>query len=225
MKISKLIVLFCLIAAFSVNSYSQGNLTFNIMGALPISDYGSDDLEDENAGGAGLGAGIGIQYVHPIMDNGLGIFGGVDVIYNGYKKSVKDDMKELYENFLGTSVDIKWSKMINIPLSFGLNFTKTNDAGAGFFANAGLTYNFFKQTNEVIGTDGGDLTMSAKMASAVGFKVGGGIKLNDKMSVFVNYLGLGTHDIEATMEGGGESEDFKAESKIDIITIGIGFAF
>ena len=225
MKIIKLLALFCFIFAFSLNSYSQGNLSFNIMGALPVSDYGSDDLDNEDAGGSGIGAGIGIQYVHPIIGNGLGIFGGVDVIYNGYKKSVKDDMQAMYEGLLGTSVDVKWSKMFNVPLSFGLNFTKTNDAGAGIFANIGLTYNFFKQTNEVIGTDLGDLTMSAKMASAVGFKVGGGLKLNNKISVFANYLGLGTHDIEATMEGGGESEDFKAESKIDIITIGIGFGF
>ena len=221
MKIFKLITFFYLIYCLSLNSYSQGTYNFNVIGALPVSDYGSDDFDDEDSGGAGLGVGLGIQYVHPLMNNGLGVFAGVDIICNGYKKSFKQDFEDLFD----VSVDIKYSKMFNVPLSFGLNYSKATDSGLGIFANLGLTYNFFKETNQIVETDYGDITMSAKMTSAFGFKVGGGLKLNDKVSVFINYLGLGTHDQKYILEASGlPSEDGHLKIKIDIVTIGIGFA-
>lgn len=225
MKNLKLIVLVISLSVFCSNTFSQGKFVFNLQGSLPVSDYGSDDIDDEDSGGAAIGCGIGIQYVHPIMENGLGVFVGLDALYNGYKKSVKDDMEDLLEGLIGTQLDIKWSKMLNFPISAGLNFTKSTDSGMGLFANLGLTYNFFKETDLVLEANGEKITGESELASAFGVKVGGGLLLNDKTSIFINYLGLGKHDLNMTLNGGGESLDMDSEEKIDIVTIGIGIVF
>lgn len=225
MKNLKLFVLVISLSVFCASTFSQGKFSFNLQGSLPVSDYGSDDIDDEDSGGAGIGGGLGIQYIHPIMENGLGIFVGFDAIYNGYKKSVKDDMEASLESLVGTQLDIKWSKLLNFPLSAGLNYSKSTDSGIGLFANLGLTYNFFKETDLVLEANGEKITGETELASAFGVKVGGGLLLNDKTSIFINYLGLGKHDLNMTLKGGGESVDMDSEGKIDIVTIGLGFVF
>jgi hypothetical protein len=221
MKAIKLVLVSLLLIAFSFNSFSQGNFTFNVMGALPVSDYGSDDLESDDSGGAGLGFGLGLQYVQPIMDNGLGLFVAVDAIYNGLKKSVKDE----YEDMIGSEGDFKWPKLLNFPISAGLNFTTGADSEIGMFVNAGLTYNFFKMTKMEIEAGGETGSIEADLASALGFRIGGGIILNNKTSIFINYMSLGNHDITQKMSVVGESEEWDVKQKIDLITFGVGFRF
>lgn len=134
-------------------------------------------------------------------------------------------MEAALEALVGTQLNITWSKLLNFPLSAGLNFTKSTDSGMGLFANLGLTYNFFKETDLVLEANGEKITGISEIASAFGVKAGGGLLLNDKTSIFINYLGLGKHDLNMTLEGGGDSVDMDGEVKIDIVTIGIGIAF
>lgn len=212
--------------ALSMSSYSQLGNTFNIMGALPVSEYGSDNLDEEGSGGAGMGFGLGLKYVRPLMGNGLGMFIEVDAIYNGLKGSVKDDMEEMYSQMTGGSeIDITYPKLLNFPVSLGLNFTMASEGGPGFFADLGLTYNLFKMTKTTIKAGGEEGTLKANLGTALGFRAGGGVLINEKLSVFVNYLGLGTHKFNMKIEAPGESEEYEAEQKIDIITVGVGFTF
>jgi hypothetical protein len=225
MKKLKLFALVISLFVFCTTTFSQGKFAFNLQGSFPVSDYGSDNMDNEDSGGAGIGGGIGIQYVHPIMENGLGVFVGLDAIYNGYKNSFKDDMENMLESLVGTQLDIKWSKMLNFPISAGLNFTRVTGSGMGLFANLGLSYNFFKETDLVLEANGEKITGTSDLAGAFGVKVGGGLLLNDKTSLFINYLGLGKHDLNMTLKGGGESLDMDGEQKIDMITIGVGIRF
>jgi len=227
MKTLKLITIALLMMNLSINSFSQAGLTFNILGALPISDYGSDDINDENSGGAGIGIGIGMQYVRPLTPVGLGLFMGVDAIYGGLKNSIKDDFEESYESLYGSGIDFTWPKIFNIPISAGLNYTlETGGGGMGVFVNAGLTYNFLKLTNTIIEVNNVKVTAETDLGSSLGFKIGGGIILNERISVTVNYLGLGEHKMNAIMESSlGDKEEYEEEQKIDIITFGLGLRF
>lgn len=227
MKTLKLVVISLLVMNLSINSFSQSGLTFNLLGALPVSDYGSDDIEDENSGGVGFGFGAGVQYVRPLMPMGLGIFVGIDAIYAGYKQSVKEDWEEYYESQFGSGLDFTWPKIFNFPISAGLNYTfETGGGGMGIFANAGLTYNFMKMTDTVLEADEGTVTSETDLAKKLGFKIGAGIILNEHISVFVNYLGLGEHELNGHVKSEGlETLDFEGKQKIDIITAGIGIRF
>lgn len=77
---------------------AQNSLDIKVGVASPLSDFGSQDINDENAGGAALGFNIGLKYTYQLSDNGLGLFAGLDFNYNGLSKDIKNDIEDLYES-------------------------------------------------------------------------------------------------------------------------------
>lgn len=73
--------------------------------------------------------------------------------------------------------------------------------------------------------NGQTVTTNMNLATNLGFKVGGGILINKKTSVSVDYLGLGKHDIEGKVTTPGYSEDIDGEGKVDFLTLTIGIKF
>ena len=65
------------------NVYSQGNFSIHFGPLLPLSSFADDNLDDDEAGGAGIGFGLGVHYVYSLSESGLGLFGGIDFNYNG----------------------------------------------------------------------------------------------------------------------------------------------
>ena len=55
MKNFKVIALVLFSVCFTANTYSQGNFSIHFGPAFPVSDFASDDLEDDGAGGAAVG--------------------------------------------------------------------------------------------------------------------------------------------------------------------------
>src|SRR5688572_12040620 len=115
-KLTFIAVLFLFL---SFNSYSQGNLSVHFGPALPSGDFGDDDVYDDDSGLAGMGLNFGLKYVHPLSDNGLGLFGGIDLLFNPFSKDAKDDIEEEFFD----EADITFPKYINIPISAGLHYT------------------------------------------------------------------------------------------------------
>ena len=79
-------------------SYSQSSFQVQAGLSNPLSDFGSQDFDNENAGLAGLGLSIGIAYKHQINDSGLGLFGGLDFFSNGITSGAKLDIEEIFES-------------------------------------------------------------------------------------------------------------------------------
>ncbi len=98
MKNLKIIVFTLLSFTLITKTYSQGNVSIHFGPSFPVSDFASDDIDDEDASGAGVGLNVGLQYIYPLSENGLGLFGGIDLNYNGLKSDVKDDVEELFES-------------------------------------------------------------------------------------------------------------------------------
>ncbi|MGW8315649.1 MAG: hypothetical protein ACWGNV_08620, partial [Bacteroidales bacterium] len=169
MKSSRIILAILFSACYAVNVQSQGNYSVHFGPSFPISEFASDDLEDEDAGGATVGLNLGVKYSYPLTESGLGLFGGVDLNYNGLKKDVKDDVEELYGLMGITNADIKYYKYINVPITAGLNYTYQADEMIGVFANAGLALNFLKITNMELKASGETVTVAMDLASSVGF--------------------------------------------------------
>lgn len=227
MKNLKIIAIVLLSVCFMTKIYSQGNVSVHFGPSIPISDFGSDDIDDEDAGGAAVGLNVGLQYIYPLSESGLGIFGGIDFNYNGLKKDVKDDVEELLESIGINNPDIKYYKYINVPITAGLNYTYQADEKIGVFANAGLALNFLKITDMELKANGQTVTTEMDLANNIGFKIGGGILINRKYSVSIDYLGLGKHDIEgkAKATGYSEDEDIDSEVKVDLLTLTFGIKF
>ncbi|MCK4678398.1 MAG: hypothetical protein KAT48_09720 [Bacteroidales bacterium] len=223
MKNSNLIATLLLLLFFvTSNAFSQGYFSMHFGPSFPMSDFADDDMYDEDAGGAGVGFGLGLQYVHPLTESGLGLFCGFDFNYNGLKKDVKDDIEDMFPN----NADITYYKYLNYPVSAGLNYTYQTDGNTSFIGNIGLTANFLKTTDFVVEVDNEEVSIEFDLANSIGFKIGGGILLNDKTLIEINYLGLGKHDIEGKMKYDGGSEDIDdIEQEVTILTLTIGFKF
>ena len=216
---------FVLLTCFlAINAYSQGSVSIHAGPSIPVSDFGSDDL-DEDAGGAAIGVNLGLQYVYPLSENGLGIFGGIDFNYNGLKKDVKEKTEELYESLGINDADIKYYKYFNIPITIGLNYTYKPEDKIGVFANAGLALNFLKMTDMEVQVSGETVSTNMDLAYGIGFKIGGGIQFNQKVFLSVDYLGLGQHDIEGKVEATGYSEEIDTELKVSLLALTLGVKF
>src|SRR5690349_15323623 len=113
-----------LIALFlSVNAYSQSSFSLHAGPAFPVGDFGDDDVNDEDSGGAGIGINLGGKYLYSLNDKGLGLYVDVGFNFNALKKSVKDDTKEALDDYIGMDADIKFYKYINVPLTAGLSYS------------------------------------------------------------------------------------------------------
>lgn len=223
MKTFKIIAFVFFTVLFATQTYSQGNFSIHFGPSIPVMEFASDDLEDEDAGGAAVGLNVGLQYVYPLSESGLGLFGGIDLNYNGLKKDVKDATEELYENMGINNPDIKFYKYINVPITAGLHYTYQADDKIGVFVNAGLAFNYLKITDMELESNGETATVEMDLANGFGFKLGGGILINEKTSISIDYLGLGKHDIEGTVKSNGFSEDIDGEQKVDLLTLTLGF--
>ena len=209
-------------------TYSQNNFSIHAGVAYPLSDFASEDINNDKAGGAATGFNIGLKYTYQLSDNGLGLFAGLDFNYNGLTKDSKNDIKELFESIGVVNADYTFFKYYNIPISAGLNYTYEANEKVDLFANAGLTFNLLKVSNFVIEADRFKITTEIDLANSIGFKIGGGILINKKMSIAIDYWGLGNHNLNGESKGEGlavRSEEIDAVQKVDLFTMTLGYNF
>lgn len=235
-KMKNFIILITALLSISVitTAFSQGNVSIHVGPAFPLGDFKDEGAGsafpvggfiDEEEGSAAIGINAGIQYSYPLSESGIGVFGGVDVNYNGLQDDVKDEIEESFTG-IGEDVDITYPKYINIPITAGVNYTADLEK-IGLFVELGLAYNFLKITNFEIEVGSENLKLEFNTASNFGFKIGGGILVNDNLSISLNYFALGEHDIdgEADISGGFGSGNINLEREVSLLTINIGYKF
>ena len=206
------------------NSASQNNFTVHSGVTFPVNEFSSDDFDDAKAGGAAIGANIGILYIIPLTKSGLGIFTSFDFHFNKLKKSIEEEFENIFEADGFENVKIYHQKYLNLPASFGLNVTHKENETLSFIFNAGLATNFFKATKMEIHYHGYEYSITQNLAKNVGFKLEGGI-LYKKVFISAKYYGLGTNYFEGEFKTKGLSEDFFGKQKVDIISITLGYNF
>lgn len=224
-KVKSLILALSLLFCISITTKAQESHILRIGTSLPLSDFGSKDPDNDNAGGAATGISAGFQYIYSITDNGLGIFAGMDIHYNALSKNVQDDMKKYFNSIGFPNAKFTFYKHINISPSTGLNYTYKADDKLSVFANGGLVINFYKMTNMVITVDAQEVTTSFNVTSSIGFRIGAGILLNDRITLSLDYWGLGNHDITGEMSSGGQTGDVSGKQKVDILSATLGLRF
>ena len=202
--------------------YSQERISLRFGPSFPVSDFASDDIDDEDAGGAAVGLNIGFQYIYPLAASGFGLFAGMDFNYNGLQRDVKDEVEDSYEQMGLNIADIKYFRYINVPLTAGLNYTFHADETIGVFANAGLALNLLKVTDFELTANGTTATQTMMLSGNLGFKAGGGILINRKTTISIDYLGSGKHNLEGKVKAPGFSEKVDEELKVAIVTLTLG---
>lgn len=223
----KKLALFSMVSIFMLfmtsGSLAQGGFNFHFGPSIPLSDFSNDDLDDEDAGGAGIGFTAGFEYLHSLNESGLGMFIGFDGSYNPLTKSIRDDIEKLYKDMGLSNAEITFWRYINLPLSAGLSYTIQSSGNATAFFRGGLVANFLKTTNFEVKVDGEEIITEFDWGSSIGFKIGGGVLINEKMTIALDYYGLGEHDISGTMKFDGASEEFDVKQKVCMLTLTLGF--
>ncbi|MBP3740337.1 MAG: outer membrane beta-barrel protein [Bacteroidales bacterium] len=174
-------------------------------------DYSSGNplnwgLEDKSKkGGAGLGFMLGGQLKFDIPTvKGLGVIASVDGIYNTLNSDVKGYYDDMEDDLDGTTMEfsVKLPRYINIPIMVGLGYTYSPTHNLGLFAEGAIGLNVRVITNGeqmryVVATNTETITTSNyNTAATFGVRVGGGIVLNNKFTIGLDYFNLGTAKAE-----------------------------
>ncbi len=223
-KFFKLLIFLLLFA--TSETLSQNGFDIKVGIASPLSDFGSEDSNNDKAAGAAIGFNIGLKYTYQLSDNGLGLFAGLDFNYNGLTRDTKNDIEEAFESLGLLGADYTFYNYYNIPFSGGVNYTYMANEKVDLFGNAGITVNLLKISDFVVEGSGIKITSKYDLASALGFRVGGGILFNEKFSIAIDYLGLGRHDINGKARSDGiPTKDIDFDSTVSLLTMRLGYNF
>ena len=178
--IGMLSIVFMLIhAGTNAQEKQKGSIDIHFGISFPLEDFAYDDLDDEGSGGAGTGGNLGVQFLIPLNQKGLGAFFGIDGAYNPLKKGVKDEIRKRFMG-MGIDADIKFYEYINFPLTLGLNYTFQSDKNTNVFFRGAVVANFLKTTDYTVAVGTSKLSIVFDWAKNYGFKVGGGVLINKK---------------------------------------------
>jgi opacity protein-like surface antigen len=206
-------------------AYSQGGFSLHAGTAIPIADFGDDDLNNDYGGGAAIGFNLGGKYQYQLNEGGLGLYLGASLNYNGLKKSFKDDLEQSFGD-LGTTVDITYPKYLNIPVTAGLYYNYKANETVSLFGELGLGVDFLKMTDIKIKANGQEASFVTKSKSQLAYEIGGGLMLQDKYIIELKYCGFGKHSQTHTIEYDGGSEDLgDSDMKVSLLTFTLGFKF
>lgn len=230
----KKIILVALLMTFtSITIFSQSMFSIHVGPSLPNGDFADDDPDtflDGDTGGAVVGFNFGARLRNEINSDGLGWFVGVDLTYNAISDDIQDEYEDAWSNF--DSFDVTFSKIINVPVSVGIDYVAPSSSNAAFYANGGLVLNFLNLTNLEASGDGDNFSASENyefdLSTKIGLKLGGGVLLNDKYKVELNYFGIGEHNLEGDYiyedsfsEGDRDNIDIDKNVSFFTLTFGI----
>jgi hypothetical protein len=206
-------------------SPNTGGFLISVGPSFPMGDFGDDDDDDEDALGAGTGIALNFDYILPLSDNGLGLFFGAGINYNGLKSDLKDDIEDDYRDEGIDDDDITFPKYFNIPVSAGLNFTHNFDEKIGLYGNLGLVANFLKITDFEVESDYGDVALTYTARTNLGLRVGGGLIINNKFYISLNYIDAGKTKIDYEFDYEDEpfyNDEYSNKSKISYLNLLVG---
>lgn len=205
---------------------AQSNYKIHVGTALPLTKFESIGYSVNGVrygGYASIGINAGFQYRYQISNKNLGLYTGVDLIYNPVNNEFKNFTLDFYDE-LGNPVK-KFPAYYNIPISTGLSYSFPIGGKTKLLCEAGLTYNFLKSSDFV--TEGYYDTID--WAKSLGFKIGTGLSIWDKVNIQIDYLALGVHNVMLSeivdLDRYGLEYQSDFTMKINLLNITIGLEF
>ena len=213
--------LFVSLVAFTGTLCAQGTFSVHAGPAFPIGDFGDDDYNNDPAGHASLGFGIGAKYAHPVTDFGLGVFGSVDLILNGIKKSTRDDWEEEYPGS-----DFTFEKYLSIPVCAGAQYQYDLNENLGFYGQFGLMVHFLKMTKWEWREPGDDdYIENYDLSTKLGVVFGAGVVLNNMFEFGFSVMASGERDIDGEYDYGTDHDTFDFQRKVGLFNLTAGYRF
>jgi hypothetical protein len=164
---------------------------------------------------------VGFQYSYQIASCGIGLFAGLDIIYNNVNKEYKDSVEYYLNEWFGNE-SIEFPKHYNIPISAGIEYLYQASDRITLLWNLGITYNFFKTSNQIID----DEYTETDWGSSLGFKSGIGIIIKEKVSISLDYLGLGEYDTNIKLyDSGSFVTEGESVETVNMLTLTFGWNF
>lgn len=213
--IASVIFLLCL----THGAKSQGNYRIHLGTAVPISKFGLYGVNDILSNPT-LGVNIGGKYSYRFTGYSIGFFAGIDFLYNGISKEYKEEIGK-WPDYLRTDPP-KYHAYYNIPLSTGLSYDFRLNDNLFLSCNAGLTVNCLLISDLEFGI----YTESSDPAYSFGGRVGVCLIIKDRVSVNLDYLGLGTHNVlSETITHPTFKEEWSRDLNIHMLTLSAGIVF
>lgn len=217
-------VIFFASCVFILNAQTKSELQIGL--AMPQGDFADDDEDDaifDGSGVASTGFYLGYKSLSPLKTDGLYWTFNVGIMYNDLQSDFKDDL----EDEMDDADDFSLPKYLNVPVLAGLQYEKSLSDGFKLYGEAGLGLNLLKLTNLSASEDDYDMKMTFNPSVKLGYKIGAGIVLQDKYTISLNYLGLGSHKVkyeyEEEYDGDSESDDDKFEKALSVSSLNITF--
>jgi hypothetical protein len=228
MKIVRVLTVLLLVLTTLTDSFSQSRFNIHVGPAFPLSKIDMYTVNYSDiytvSSSAKTGINIGLQYSYQFPNRGIGIFAGLDFVYNDIINEFKVSMDSIFSDFGYESYE--FPKYYNIPISAGLEYIYEINEKFSLLCNLGMTYSFFKVTDYTHDTMFGDYAYEADWASNIGFKTVIGILYKQKASISIDFLGLGKHEVDVKMVDSGTVEnEFIAEAKVNMLTLTFGWNF
>lgn len=218
---------------------------------IPNGDFGDDDTKDVaplfnvgKSGGAAMGFSLNYKLLSPLggIKNLYSTF-SVGIHYNDLNGDVQDDFDEMLVEY--ADYDYSLPKYLNIPVMVGLQYENPLSATASLYGEAGLGINMLKVTALSVEKKYYNYSYTSieeeqtfDLSTGFGYKLGFGFVFNDKYTVGLSYLNLGTHklkhkvktetiynDKDKPTEFKTEKGKFKRHLPVSMISLTVGIRF
>lgn len=208
-KLIVLALIFCI-----SNAYLSGQSTglFVAGFSFPQGDFADDDYYDaifDGAGYAGTGIMLGLKTYTPMRMEGLSAMFNLSILYNPMHKDFKDEFEDDWDE------DATFPKYLNLPVMAGLNYQYPVMDQFTLFGEAGLGLNVLWITNFSIKDDDYKSVYSFTPSLKIGYTIGGGVVIQEKYTISLNYLGLGSHKCKFKWEEDWDWDKERGEDKFD----------
>lgn len=220
---------------FTLNAQTKSELQIGL--AMPQGDFADDNEIHaifDGSGVAGTGFYLGYKLLAPLNADGLyGTF-NIGMMYNDLQSDFKDDLEEDLEED-NEDADFSLPKYLNVPVFAGLQYEKSLSDGLKLYGEAGVGLNVLKLTNLSLTEEDDyydyELTYKFDPSVKLGYKIGAGIVIQDKYTIALNYMGLGSHKVKYEIReddnGDVDKDHEKFDEKLPVrslnITLGIRF--
>ena len=208
---------------FTLSAQTKSELQIGL--AVPQGDFADDNWAIYGGdGAAGTGFYLGYKLLSPLSTDGLYWTFNAGIMYNDLQSDFKDYLEDEYY-----ADDYSLPKYFNVPILAGLQYEKTISDGLNLFGEAGVGLNILKITNLSGEEDNYEELTTFKPSVGLGFKIGAGIVLQEKYTISLNYLGLGSHKVKYEYEyeheyyGESGSDDDKFDKALSVSSLNITF--
>ena len=208
---------------FTLNAQTKSELQIGL--AVPQGNFADNDYYEaiyDGDGVAGTGFYLGYKLLSPLSTDGLYWTFNAGIMYNDLQSDFKDYLEDEEMYYVD---DYSLPKYFNVPILAGLQYEKTISDGLNLFGEAGVGLNILKITNLSGEEDNYEELTTFKPSVGLGFKIGAGIVLQEKYTISLNYLGLGSHKVKYEYESEyySESYDDKFERALSVSSLNITF--